>query len=343
MKKKLNVLVIGVSGNVSIGILKVLKDSNLGDLYTYGACINKYSAGFGLSDEALICPLAFSNEFPAWLSRIENELKIDLVISGVSEVNHSLSRIKKQQNCAVYLCPEFDYLKIFNDKLETVNWLNTHRIEHPKTLDLGKPYQTQYIIEHLGLPFIIKPKIGKSSQGVRIINNEHDLHCLDNKNGYIAQQIIGTPETEFTCGVYKSRFGYTRIIVLRRELSNGTTRMAEVVSNEEIEQYCARIAECIDTTAPFNIQLRLCEKTQMPYCFEINMRLSGTTSIRHNFGFKDCEAWIREQIFNLDSRDLFNVVPGIAIRYEEEHFFSKHSLDKVNEIKPVRLSKSGVK
>jgi carbamoyl-phosphate synthase large subunit len=332
MNQRLKVLVLGVSGNVSIGILKVLKKSGFPNIKTYGACISKNSAGFGLSDEALLCPLAFSPEFPEWLSRIENNYDIDLVISGVGEVNYVLAKIKNQQTKALYLTPEFENVRIFNDKLETVTWFNKFEIEHPVTIDLDNEEDVASFSDRIKFPAIVKPKLGKGSKGVSIIKDEKELLLFVKAGGYIAQELIGNPQSEYTCGVYKSKFGYTKVIVMRRILNNGSTALAEVVENKDIEDYCHKIASALDTTSPFNVQLRVSDSGK-PLCFEINMRLSGTTSIRHNFGFKDCEAWIREQLFNQDSRGLFNIEPGIAIRYEEEVYFKNTSLDLLSEKK----------
>ena len=136
----------------------------------------------------------------------------------------------------------------------------------------------------------------------------------------MAQELIGDTETEYTCGVYKSKFDYTKIIVMRRRLRNGSTIMAEVIDNNIIYNYCKKIADACKTTVPFNIQLRLCTKTLKPYCFEVNMRLSGTTAIRHGFGFKDCQVWIKESTQGVSFHDDFNVIPAVAIRYETEIF-----------------------
>ena len=328
MNKKLNILVIGVSGNVSIGILKALRNSDLKDIILYGACVKKNSAGFAYSDYAMLCPLAFDPEFPNWLATVVKNHDLDVVVSGVEEVNYVLSTIKEKQNKAIYLAPEYENVSIFNDKLKTIHWFKKNKIEHPVTLDLDDAEDLSKMGSVLTFPLIVKPKLGKGSKGLSVITDMAQIQSYVDKGGYIAQELIGTPESEYTCGVYKSKFGYTEVIVMRRELVNGSTATAEVVQNDAIERYCHTIASLMDTTCPFNVQLRL-SGDDRPCCFEINMRLSGTTSIRHSFGFKDCEAWLRESVFDQDLRELFKVTPGIAVRYEEEAYFKKDSLDQL--------------
>ena len=53
------------------------------------------------------------------------------------------------------------------------------------------------------------------------------------------------------------------------------------------------------------------------------MRLSGTTAIRHGFGFKDCQVWIKENLLNKNFQTDFNVISGMALRYETEIFLGK--------------------
>lgn len=336
MEKKINVLVLGVGGNVSIGILKAINSSDI-NAYTFGACVTKYAAGFAICDESLLCPYANHESFLPWLKKTVSENNINIVLSGVEEINNALAAAGIISDECQILAPEKGNLDTFGDKLKTVNWLADNNISHPKTLDLGKGYSFDQVKNYLALPFIAKPKIGKGSAGILIIENEEQYLSIDDIELYVAQQLIGDAETEYTCGVYKSRFGYTEILIMRRLLRNGSTIMAEVVRNEEIYNYCKQIADACTTTVPFNIQLRLCKKTEKPFCFEVNMRLSGTTAIRHGFGFKDCQVWIKEAVENKDYRSDFNVKPAIAVRYEAEVFLDKNTVHSLNLAKPTAM------
>lgn len=270
-----------------------------------------------------------------WLKNIIEDNNINIVLSGVEEINNALAKADTLGDNCQLLVPEKHNLETFSDKLATVNWLANNNIGHPQTLDLAEGYVFSEIKDKLTLPFIVKPKIGKGSVNLFTIENEEQYLGIKDKDLYVAQQLIGDAESEYTCGIYKSKFGYTEIIVMRRQLRNGSTVMAEVVDNKVIYDYCKQIADACDTTVPFNIQLRLCSKTQKPFCFEVNMRLSGTTAIRHGFGFKDCQVWIKEASQNENFRSDFNVKPAIAIRYEAEVFLAIEKVNSLNLINPT--------
>ena len=68
------------------------------------------------------------------------------------------------------------------------------------------------------------------------------------------------------------------------------------------------------------MQLKLNNKNE-PICFEINPRFSGTTFIRHKFGFKDLESSINEFYFKKNSEKIFKLKEGIAIRFYDEKIY----------------------
>jgi carbamoyl-phosphate synthase large subunit len=315
----MKILILGVGGNVSIGIVRAIRQSAL-DAYIIGACVSKNAPGFAFCDAIAQSPYADSDQFLPWLENMIEKNNIEVVLSGVEEINAVLARNKNHNSECKYLVPELENQNIFKNKLHTVEWLAKHSIDHPKTLDLQKGLNFQQIVNLLKSPFIVKPKEGKGSQGISVIDTEREYEKINCKEDYVAQELIGDADSEYTCGVYKSKFGYTEILIMRRQLSKGSTNMAQVVSDHNIFSYVKRVADCLDTTSPFNVQLRLCKFSKRPVCFEINMRLSGTTPMRHKFGFKDCQVWIKESILNKNYQSDFTVQPGTLVRYESEAF-----------------------
>ena len=82
---KLNILVLGVGGNVSQGILKALAVSNL-DYRAVGACICNEAVGLYLCDAAHISPYASDPAFMTWLADVCIKERIDIILTGVEEI-----------------------------------------------------------------------------------------------------------------------------------------------------------------------------------------------------------------------------------------------------------------
>ncbi|MDA9355322.1 ATP-grasp domain-containing protein [Amylibacter sp.] len=332
----LRVLVIGVGGNVGVAIVKALRSSTL-DVKILGACISEYSPGFALCDDSFLCPLADDKHFNKWLDMIISNENVDIVLSGVEEVLVSLANFTLNSGSVKILLPPKQILETFTDKYATYKWFFENNIDFPKSIKLNFNSKFEYLADLLGLPFILKPRNGKGSSGVSLIYSEKDFLKINFDGTWIAQTYIAGDNNEYTCGVYRSYHGYTKVIVLERTLKNGSTNFARVrTDEEEIIKYCCDIASAIKLHVPFNIQLRKSKKDGKPLCFEINMRLSGTTFIRSQFGFPDLEAWIREAITKVSCEKMFSTRQGIALRYENEFFIDNIPKENLINLTKVR-------
>src|SRR5882762_8962346 len=85
MPQMLNVMVLGVGGNVSQGILKALAASKL-SCRVIGACISSLSFGLYTVDQAYISPSANDPAFPDWLIHLCRSERVHAVLSGVEPV-----------------------------------------------------------------------------------------------------------------------------------------------------------------------------------------------------------------------------------------------------------------
>ena len=293
MKNQINVLVLGVGGNVSQGILKAIASSNL-NCTVIGACISHESIGLYLCDTAYIAPLADSEQFIPWLTDICNKECVNIVFSGVEEnilaIAAQLEEFKKKTR-AVFVCSSYECLKIGQDKLETCSWLQANECNYAKYCKSEDANAAFELIKAVGYPLIAKPRNGKGSQGIYKVNNENDLKEVLKFENYIIQEYIGNDQDEYTVGCYCDKSGnLVDMIIMRRELRYGTTFKAIIVDNDEIKAEVIKICERFKPIGPLNIQLRL-DKNKRPVCFELNVRFSGTTPIRAHFGSMMSPQW----------------------------------------------------
>ena len=271
------------------------------------------------SDKSIIGPNCHNKHFEKWLLSTVKKEKINFIISGINNVNKKLSLISQIQNKLLNI--DANILNIFDDKFKTIKWLSLNKIKFPKSIKINRNSHYQVISQYIGRTFILKKLNGKSSEFVFIVNNKKKFEkIIDECKKYVAQEIINFNDIEYTCGVYKSKFNYIKIIILERKIKKGTTIFAKVITNEKIRNYCLEIAKCFPSFSSFNVQLKLNNKNE-PICFEINPRFSGTTFIRHKFGFKDLESSINEFYFKKNSEKIFKLKEGIAIRFYDEKIY----------------------
>jgi carbamoyl-phosphate synthase large subunit len=174
----------------------------------------------------------------------------------------------------------------------------------------------------LGLPFIVKPRQGFGSRGIRIIETENDFAAIKSQMGdfLMAQRLIGSSEDEYTIAVFGDGNGdIATEIALRRTLSlEGFTEKAEVVFDHPFSSILSLLCSFFKPTGPTNFQFRLHERE--PKLLEINPRLSSSTSIRTAFGYNES---LMAVDFKLNGLLPFqpNIKGGKAVRYAEEKIF----------------------
>lgn len=313
------VLVLGVGGNVSQGILKALNLSRPRPRIV-AACVDPYAMGLYVADIALISPYADDAGFHPWLVQACNDHSVDGVMSGVEPVLTVLSEhageIERATGARCVVSPPAT-LAVGQDKLETVRWLQRRGLPHPESAAADDPAAVERLLASAGYPLIAKPRLGKGSMGVLEIATPGDLEPLLGRPGYVLQQAL--QGEEFTAATFSDREGRLRgSVAMRRTLEHGTTAHAEVGHFPTVRSGAEEIAAALRPIGPANVQLRLHEGRPVP--FEINVRFSGTAPIRARLGFNDVEAALRHIVLGEPARDLPDATPGHAVRYWNESY-----------------------
>jgi carbamoyl-phosphate synthase large subunit len=321
VRDNINILVLGVGGNVSQGILKALALCNL-SCRVVGACISSRSFGLYTVDKAYISPTASDPRFLDWLVRVCRTEQIHAVLSGVEPVLAVLAEqahTVHSETGAICLVSPSECLAVGADKLLTCRWLQDRGFAFPRYAAAEDAASVNALVCECGYPLIAKPRHGKGAHGVSIVQSDEELQLITQREAYVVQEYLGQPDQEYTAGCFSDREAKVRgAIVLRRELLGGTTYRAEAGSFPSVRQEAIRIAEALRPTGPCNLQMRL--HRDIAVCFEINIRFSGTTSLRARFGFNDVEAALRHYVLGQPAADLPLVTRGIALRYWNEAY-----------------------
>ena len=328
MSSRLTVLVLGVGGNVSQGILKALALSKL-SCKVIGACISPLALGLYTVDRAYVSPQANDSTFIDWLFTTCRNEGVQAILSGVEPVLAVLSSHAEEifsQTGAICIVSSPPLLSIANDKLMTCRWLESQSLNCPLYAPSGDVQSLAKLVKVCGYPLIAKPRFGKGSQGVIEIHNQSDLSYVSAQEDYVVQEYLGSSDSEYTIGCFCDRNGRVQgTIAMRRELLQGTTYRAQVGEYPDVRVEAIRIAEALKPTGPCNVQLRV--SNGIPVCFEVNLRFSGTTPMRARLGFNEVEAALRHYVLGEDIDELPIVTKGIILRYWNEVYIDPHAYE----------------
>lgn len=193
------------------------------------------------------------------------------------------------------------------------------------------------------LPAVLKPSVGGGgSNNIFLAQTAEELQflgtsLLNNIGSFIAQEYIGTPDTEYTVGILCDMNGdFINSIAVKRMILSGlsnyiktknksgnpkfgeTLAISSGISQGEIGRFpevtsvCEQIAKAIDCRGAINIQCRYTEGKV--HVFEINPRFSGTTSLRAMVGYNEPDILLRKHLLGEKIERRFSYQEGIIMR-----------------------------
>ncbi|AFY01361.1 ATP-grasp domain-containing protein [Bdellovibrio bacteriovorus] len=281
-----NILVTGIGGNVGQGILRNIKSMN-GPFNLIGTNTSLISAGNHLCDKVYKVPYAQAPEYKDALIRICRDEKIDLIIPSTDAETVELAKMMLE--LPVTAVSDQSACSVFYDKWETA------LVFEKLTLPFAESWRPNIDTPKAPLSeTIVKPRVGRGSRGIVV--------CPDTLEGfgpeYVAQRRhVGK---EITSSFYVTKTGKVLgPFTFERELQAGTTVLCKVE-----KRYDPVLAEIIKTLVK-NVKIKgscniqaIVEDSGGIIPFEVNCRISGTNSIRSQFGFRDVEWTVQELLLN---------------------------------------------
>jgi len=316
--EKVNVLITGVGGGgLGEQVIKALRLSKKLNLNLIGTDITHKTTGSRLVDFFYVVPRVNSSNYKETIKSIIEKHQISIIFAG------SEAEIKFISSEKLF----FDKLNVFcalnnkkiidlcMDKYQTFKKLESIGVsvgKYKKINNIEDIYNIDYF------PLVLKPSTGSGgSANVSICFDKEDLeltakYMLKNSIDLVAQEYIESDE-EWTIGVSSDENGevlgciamkrfLNNSLAIREKLNrNGKTYVissglsqGQIVKDNSILAQSLSIAKQIGSTGPLNIQARVVNGKLYP--FEINPRLSGTTSIRAMAGYNEPEAMIIKKL-----------------------------------------------
>lgn len=299
MEKKV-VLVTGIGGNVGQGVLRNIKSTSL-DISIIGTDVNSFTAGNHLCDFTYKVPYSYSEDYIPVIEEIIRKENVDLIIPTTDyEVYYLVLNQKKLK--AKIVASDLETAGIYLDKYKTYL--------HHKSFNI--PFSQSWLpaeFKNEANSIIVKPREGRGSRGV-FINPE-------NPKGFSDEFIIQPLHEgiEITTAFYVKKDGTLHgVFTMQRELTNGATSKSQTTKSydTELRSIIEKMITAGGLRGSINLQSIVTEQGEI-IPFEVNCRISGTNSIRHNLGFQDVKYTIQEYLLN-EAPDEINAIDGIAVR-----------------------------
>lgn len=339
MKK--NILVTGAGALLGQGILRLLKISDFSKKI-YTADPDSHSSGHWLGDYALTVPKVSDSNFMESIKQIVLEHKIDAILVGTDVELPIFSKYKdeffRNYNCKVIVSNE-EVINIANDKFLTADFLKKNNFPYPFSVMANNMEKLNDIEKKLGFPLFAKPFDGARSLGIKKIENHEELMKIyDPNSNLVVQQFLSESEGEYTSGCTVVDGECKAIVTLKRDLRDGNTyRTYRNEQTSKYDDYIIPIAEKLNPDGPVNFQFRIFNG--MPVIFEINGRFSGTTPLRHFYGYNEVEALLKFYLFGEEIKKP-TLNNGVVLRTWSDLFIDEKELKELNENKKLENPKS---
>ncbi len=346
----INVMITGVGGGgVGEQILKCLRMSSL-DYNIIGCDMDRNSMGLTNVDKAYLAPAASHKDYMENIINICKANDVHVLFHGSEPEMKVLSKnrqILADNGIFVPFNPE-KVVDICLDKYLTMNFLKDNGFEIPQYWEVKDEADLQKIDV---FPIVLKPSVGGGgSVNTFIAQNAEELelfgkYLLKIYNQFLAQEYIGKIEDEYTVGILHGSTGeYINSIAVKKNILPGLSNKTRVVNRTsksdlgeilaissgvsqgeigrfpEVTEPCKKIAQKLGCTAALNIQCRV--YNHKIYVFEINPRISGTSSLRAMVGYNEPDILIREKVLGEKTEVNFPYQSGYIARGLSEKFIS---------------------
>lgn len=248
------VVVTGVGGPAGRAVASFFRTSSCTVIGTDITAVNTSL------DRFFVIPPGDAPEFSQAILRILTREKPFLFVPTVTEELLQAARIKKvvhELGISMYI-PDFEAVRIANDKYLTANTLQIFGIDVPETLAEDEVENALQAGEALGYPFIIKPRIGRGGRGVVVCMTHADA-AREQRRGVVYQEFLGGEEYDVNLFVYPEGRPVVTRVLLKTSLKGGLVGNAtsvEIANQPDIAAIAMRAAEALNLEGPIDMDIR---------------------------------------------------------------------------------------
>jgi len=294
------VLVTGVGGNVGQGVLRAIT-SLRDEIRLVGTNTVAVTGGNHLCDRVHLVPPAEDARYLERLRAICDEERVGLIIPATDHETVVLADAEDLPTVAVGAAGG---ARACFDKWETAQLFQERGVPFarsmlPSSSGVGPAFER----------WVVKPRTGRGSRDVHL--DAPDPRAFSD-DFVVQERAFGR---EVTVAAYVRRSGSLHgFVALERTLEQGTTVACSVVTDldHKLGPLVLGVVEALGARGSCNVQVIATDDGDV-VPFEVNYRLSGTTSIRHRLGFPDA-VWTVEEWLLGRTPSAPSVQRGCAVR-----------------------------
>lgn len=324
------ILVTGAGAVLGQGIIQSLRRSSLRP-EILAADPNPLSAGLFWADKAFRVPFADDAAFMDRIRSILSDERPDAVLVGTDVELAAFSQHRAALEAEFgtrVIVSRPEVIAIADDKYRTFQFLDGEELHPPLSALPEDPAALEELIDAVGFPLIVKPRVGARSVGVSLVNDRDALaQALEGRTGLLVQECVGTANVEYTASVLVFDGEPRASIVLRRDLRDGNTYRAYSEPSEALNAFTMRAGRTLRPYGPANFQFRT-DRDGRPRVFEINARFSGTTPLRAMLGFNEVEMCLRRVLGGEEIRQPA-IREATILRFQSEVLVTQDDLERV--------------
>jgi len=267
-------------------------------------------------------PWASDPDFVVKMLGICARLDIDLLVPGVDEELLALAQRVGEFGSTRLLLPHESYVATMLDKLHMVKALLAQGIPVPSSQTLADDLQG------IRFPCISKPRSGRGSRDVRVLETMEDATSLKSSLGPLAEKMLIQEKVEgveYTVQMVADSRGCLHAVVpVKVGVKRGITLRAETEADSRVMSACSAIHRAIPTRGCYNIQLMLSPEGQV-LPFEINPRVSTTLCLVVAAGVDPISVFFEDD----ERRDFLPFATGLQLRRHWTNYFfegQKHEI-----------------
>ncbi len=318
------ILITGAGGPAAICAYKALKDKSY-DFFM--ADMDPLATGlyFVEPSKRLVIPGGVTPGFNEVILRLCEQHQIDILIPTVDVELVPIMKIEESFNaigCRIVSC-RAEVLDVILDKLKLMEKCNG-KVILPEFQSLEEYLINPQISSN---KLVFKPRSGSGSRGI-IITSAPDRNILEKlrMENYMVQEFIGGKEYSIDVMLNKDSSVAAAVVRERLNVDSGVVVASKTIKNEQIQDYCIKIAQAVGVTYGANIQVIVDEKGT-PYLLEINPRFSGGLSLVVESG-PNIPLMCVEHALSGEPIPYFDYKELAMVRYYEEIYMAESEFGK---------------